>query len=832
MEFLSHIDNGIKTYLKEHLKRVAERSRRYFYFSQMEKDLKKVSYIIGLTHDFGKYTTYFQRRLLGIEYGDKRANHSFISAIFAAYYLNKLKDKFDIADEVKEYLPLIGFFVVYHHHSDLTSLDKIEDEFNDEKKYRKNIEILNDQINDIENNYLFVEKELRDIGLRIKIKEFKKSLSEIIQEVDKEIFFYRENSYNRDFSRIPFLILSFFSSLIEADKKEAGKVKDPDRKTIPENIVEIYKEKSFRNLPKTELNLLREEIFRKVTNKAKTISLSNRIFTFTSPTGSGKTLTGFSFAVKLRNRIKKEFGYTPRIIYSLPFISIIKQNYEVLRNVLSNIEDFKGNSSNYIIEHHHLSNLKYEEGDEFKEVEESLALIESWDSEVVVTTFIQLLHTIIGFKNRFLKKYTKIARSILILDEVQNIPVEYWELVRNFIKLLTKYLNIYVILMTATKPFIFTEEDSTEILPDNKVYFSKFQRIVIKPRLEKEITLEKLKESFISEFNAEKSYLIVLNTIESSIQFFKYLKESMKEIPLYYLSTNIVPIERMRRITELRLFLKYKEIFKNLDNAQILAKTNIEREILKDRFNEFKNWSKKGLNPVVVSTQVIEAGVDLDFDIVYRDIAPLDSIVQVAGRCNREFKKKLGEVYVYLLRKDTGIYANYVYGKVSPYISKDIFKNKDVVEEKDLPELIDLYFSKIKDAKGDSGKSIFNAFLDLNFYDKNSVSVSEFRLINEEETFPIFIELNQEAKNIWVKYNDTIENKEIDRWEKRRRILQIRGEFTNYLISKRIDEKYFKVFEITNEGGLGYVSYENLNKYYDNETGFKINKLKGVDLIF
>ncbi|RKY63321.1 MAG: hypothetical protein DRQ02_12755, partial [Candidatus Latescibacterota bacterium] len=73
---------------------------------------------------------------------------------------------------------------------------------------------------------------------------------------------------------------------------------------------------------------------------------------------------------------------------------------------------------------------------------------------------------------------------------------------------------------------------------------------------------------------------------------------------------------------------------------------------------------------------------------------------------------------------------------------------------------------------------------------------------------------------------------EIDRWEKRRRILQIRSEFTNYLISKRIDEKYFKVFEITNEGGLGYVSYENLNKYYDNETGFKINKLKGVDLIF
>ena len=829
MEFFSHIDDGVKTYLKDHLKRVAERSREYFYFSQMEEDLKKISYIIGLTHDFGKYTTYFQKRLLGIEYGDKRANHSLISAIFTAYYLDKLKDKFNIVDEVKKYLPLIGFFVVYHHHSDLTSLHEIRDKLEDEET----IEVIKDQIKDIKKNSSFIEKELKEIRIDITIDDFQNNLDNIIKNLRKEIYFYKKPSGKADLKeKVSILILSLFSSLIEADKKEAGKVKDPERKNIPENIVEIYKEKSFKNLPKTELNLLREEIFRKVTNKAKTISLSNRIFTFTSPTGSGKTLTGFSFAIKLRNRIKKEFGYTPRIIYSLPFISIIKQNYEVLRNVLSNVEDFKGNSSNYIIEHHHLSNLKYEEGDEFKEVEESLALIESWDSEVVVTTFIQLLHTIIGFKNRFLKKYTKIARSILILDEVQNIPVEYWKLVRDFIRLLTKYLNIYVILMTATKPFIFTKENSTEILPDNKAYFSKFQRIVIKPRLEKEITLEKLKESFISEFNTDKSYLIVLNTIESSIQFFKYLKESIKEIPLYYLSTNITPIERIKRITELRLFLKYKDIFKNLNDAQNLGKSKIEREILKDKFNEFKNWSGRGLNPIVVSTQVIEAGVDLDFDIVYRDIAPLDSIVQVAGRCNREFKKKLGEVYVYLLRKDTGMYASYVYGKISPYISKDIFRNKDVVEERQLPELIDLYFSKIKDAKGDSGKSIFNAFLDLSFYDRNSVSVSEFRLIKEEETFPIFIELNEKAKNVWIEYNDVIRNKEIDKWEKRRRILQIRGEFTNYLISKRIDEKYFKVFEIANEVGLGYVPCENLNKYYDNETGFKIGKLKGVDLIF
>ncbi len=829
MEFYSHIEKDkdgavvSKIFLKDHLREVAEKSRFYFFFSD-QSNFSEISYFIGLCHDFGKYTTFFQERLLGISNRNSLGDHSFISAIFTSFFYIKNIFKFkDFEKPILKFLPLSVFFVVYHHHSDLTSLEDIDSKL----QKSESLENVRKQIQNLKESKDKINSELREIGLNLTIEEFESSIQHTIYELSKEFFCYkRDNEENK--VKISLLTLSLFSSLIDADKKCAGKVGEIDRKIIPDNIVEIYKKKEFENSHKNDLNLMREEIYQNVMSKVEGIDLSKRIYTFTSPTGSGKTLTAFSFAIKLRNRISKESEHTPRIIYSLPFISIIEQNSQILKNVLSNIEGFEGNVSNYIIEHHHLSKVSYEEGNESKEVDESLLLIESWESEVIVTTFVQFLHTIIGFKNRFLKKLHNIARSIIILDEVQNIPIEYWDVIENVLKNFSIYLNCYIILMTATKPLIFRHTESIELLDNNEKYFKRFEKVILKTELNIN-SLEKLKEWFLDLYKSSpsSSYLIVLNTIGTSITMFELLKSSIQNDRVYYLSTNIIPLERLKRITEVKIFLKYKEEFKQKvckENIQSKLKTCFEKEILRNNYEKFLSMAQRDIGLIVVSTQVVEAGVDLDFDVVIRDIGPFDSIVQVAGRCNREFRKQSGDVRIVCLKENGKTFAGMVYGKISPDISLKILEEKYQVSEQEFYYLIDEYFKESIQRKSlQESEDIYKAILDLCFFDHSGIlkTVSDFQLIKEKNMFPIFIEIDNNAKEIWSKYLSIVNSESFDRWKKKAELLKIKQDFEKYLISVRINKEDFAIYEIMEEDNIGHVSFEKLGKFYDINTGFK-----------
>ncbi|MEF3244794.1 MAG: CRISPR-associated endonuclease Cas3'' [Caldisericaceae bacterium] len=842
MEFYSHIEKVgsvvvSKTLLKDHLREVGEKSSDYFFFTD-QRILSNISYFVGLCHDFGKYTTFFQERLLGESKNSSLGDHSFISAIFTAWVFSKKLDEFkELEESILRFLPLITFFVVYHHHSDLTSLEDIDNKLQD----NISLENVKKQIQNLKENETAINVELKEIGLNLTIEEFESALQNksasqnIIYELSKEIYFYNRDDGNK--VKISLLILSLFSSLIDADKKCAGKVKDVDRRFIPDDIVDIYKKKVFSISPISDLNLMREEIYQNVVSKVEGLDLSKRIYTLTSPTGSGKTLTSFSFAIKLRNRIAKEFGYTPRIIYSLPFISIIQQNFKILQNVLSNIEDFKENASNYIIEHHHLSKISYEEGNEFKEVEEALLLLESWESEVIVTTFIQFLYTIIGFKNRFLKKFHNIARSIIILDEVQNIPIEYWDLVENVLKNLANFLNCYIILMTATRTLIFEEKDATELLDNHSKYFKKFKRVTLMPALNIN-SIETLKEYFIDLYRNSpySSYLIVLNTIGSSIEIFELLKSSIQNGIIYYLSTNITPLDRLKRITEIKIFLKYKEAFKRKIGKETLQKElkdSFEKEILENNYERFLEMAEKDTSLIVISTQVIEAGVDLDFDTVIRDIGPFDSIVQVAGRCNREFRNEIGVVKIVYLKEDGNSFAGMVYRKISPDISFKILRDKSQIEEEEFCNLIDEYFKESKRRRSSQeSEDIYNAILDLCFFDPfRRDTVANFKLIKEEKVFPIFVEVDKQAKEIWNKYLSIVNNENFSRWEKKNALLKIKQDFEKYLISVRVDKDDFSLFEIAQDNDLGYVPFEKLEKYYNIETGFKRKQHRGETII-
>lgn len=801
MIFYSHVNEREKPQkeLKEHLKGVAEDAKSSIEQVAIKEHhyLAEIAYLIGISHDFGKYTSFFQEYLIKKKDWGRRSHHSFISALFAAWQVQKYLEKNKPKKETYSYLPLVSYFVVLHHHGDLGSLEvdipsikylKNPPKFPyTEPNLREKLKTTYEQVDNLKEQERLksIEENYSEMEASERVKTFLDSWLEDLKTLSKLNRSFKNMESEDDKILFSFITSLLYSALIDADKRDAGEVSKISRKKLPENLVDKYREAHFDLQSSKSINLIRNEIYDKVMHKIKEIPLQNHLFTLTAPTGSGKTLTAFSIALKLRARIKKEKDYTPRIIYSLPFITIIEQNYEVIRNVLSSeIKDFGENETSYLLKHHHLTDLKYKEGKEDKPLDEALLLIESWQSEVIVTTFVQFLHTVIGFKNKFLKKYHNITGSIILLDEVQNIPIEYWDLVEKVIKSLATHFGCYFVLLTATRPLILKEQNAVELVEDSQNYFKKLNRVVIKSNINKR-NIDEFVEWFKNSYNSKKSYLIVANTIRSSKEIYEKIKSYNLSNCLFYLSTSIIPKQRMGRI----------KVVKNLLNS--------------------KN------KPIVVSTQVIEAGVDLDFDAVIRDIGPIDSIIQVTGRCNREYDKAQREAYVFSLDH----FANYVYGKIHPDVSKKLLGNKEICES-DFYKMTDRYFEEVRSKINDDvSKYIWEAILELRFHeeyppqrDGYNIQVSEFQLIDEKgEYADVFVELDEEAQAIWKEYCKRVYG-EKDFLKRRLTYLSISRKFRSYIVSVRVHKEIVLPAEVC---GLRYIPQEQLKDFYSIETGFR-----------
>lgn len=799
--------------LKNHLQEVGNAVKKLIIHSP-PNNLKLVpesGYLLGIAHDFGKYTVYFQDYLLrDIKDTQSRHHHGLISAIFASYLAKKCQKE---NDGYGKYMPLLFYFVVLHHHGDLNALEldlvrgkdlKEKDFLPVAEPWRSRLKALQYQFEDISKNLPQIQAEYAELLgdyqiMNAKIEDFLNSWRDLLSMLYELCYQLLEKEDEDTRLSIFIVILFLYSLLIDTDKKEAADVTGIERREIPGYLVDKYRERSFEiDISAVKgINGIRNEIYRNVVEKISKPS-SHHIFTFTAPTGTGKTLASFSCALKLREQLEKEKGYAPRIIYSLPFTSIIDQNYEVIRDVLCLLPGFKKNENVYLIKHHHLADLSYKVEDEERPISESLLLVESWESEVIVTTFIQLLHTIIGFKNRLLKKFHNIAGSIILLDEVQNIPIEYWNLINRVFKLLVKHLNCYVILLTATKPLIFDEGEAATLLDNYKKYFNekKLDRVTLKPDVNPKL-LDEFFQNFKSLYDKSNSYLIVLNTIKSSVIFHNMLKDDemfkrlVRDKCLIYLSTNIIPRERQKRIDKIKEFLKK------------------EKKI------------------IVVSTQVVEAGVDIDLDIVIRDIGPIDSIVQVAGRCNRGMNKTKGMVYVFNLVDNNTSYAKYVYGNTHFVISRDLLNSKPL-EESQFFDLINQYFTITKQKKNlDASIHIWDAIQNFRFRFPNITSISDFELIKEKSGYvDVFVEQDEGAKKLFGKYIKEV-LKEEDFRKRRNNYLSIRKDFKSYVIS--IPKSLSKGLEQVNEHLLK-IPHVQLQLYYDHDTGLK--RIEDSNFIF
>lgn len=731
--------------------------------------------ILAYCHDFGKYTSYFQEYLITGN-KNKLANHGFISALFGAYIAINTFGEDNI-------IPLLLYNNILHHHGSIKNfstnlpqkpmgISEADSVFLIEK-----VEIVKKQIEDIKNHKIEIATEYEVSGYGDYFNEFldESNISDVLKKLKKINYKYHEKNKRINDQRNYFKHNLLYSALIAADKLSASDTMLPTERFAQfEELLEV-KGRSFKN-DNSFLNNMRAEIFDNIQNTLEDNAHST-IFTITSPTGSGKTLSGFFAALKLQNIL----GDNRRIIYSLPFTSIINQNYDVIYNLFANINEFKGNSSHYIMKHHSMANKDYES--EFYDYSalQSEMLMESWNSGVVVTTFVQLLETLISSSNRMLKKFNSIKGAIILLDEVQAIDIEYYPLVNYILKGAVEYLDCRIIMMTATKPMLL--QDSVELLKSNEKYFNSFKRTKLIPKLNN-ITLDDFVDEFIEAMDERKSYLIVCNTIKQSLEIYHKISKTSRDV--YYLSTNLLPMHR--------------------------------REVIED----IKAKLSRGEKPILISTQVVEAGVDLDFDEVIRDLAPLDSIIQAAGRCNRNNKRNRGDILIYNMISNNGkSFGQSVYGKSSLNITKALLEEKEEFLEEEYLELINDYFVKVNDnLSKDASNYYIDSLNNLKFSQDNvedRYAIEKFSLIKEKGNYiDVFFILDDKAEELFYELRRIQSIKDIN--EKNNAFNKIKGIVRDYILSLPI--KYYGKFSVEESSTMFYLPREGCEDYYDNKTGF------------
>jgi len=802
--------------LKEHLENVGRLSKEILESKTIDckKIFAEIAYIIGITHDFGKATTYFQNWL---ENGRKTqyAQHGFLSSLVGYLTVKNFLSNIQKLDEFW-YLPGIAWIVISKHHGNLRDI------LNEEAAKLKDsneLKIVEEQLNDIFfNNLTEILGIYRSLGLDIsEILNDIKNLGHLAREVYRNVKRICMDSFNNKNLKYYFLVLFFYSVLLDADKLDAsGRRNLPKREYIPSNIVDEYKKKKFGE-PKTKVDIIREKAYNEVIAKVNDVDLIHeRILSINLPTGCGKTLIGLSFSLKLRERIKASFGFTPKIIYSLPFLSIIDQNAEIIEEILKfKYKEYEEIPSNLLLTHHHLADIEYKEiknGElSIEELNRSLLLTEGWHSEIVITTFVQLFHSLITNKNRAARKFHNITNSILILDEIQSIPHKYWLLINKVLIYLAYNLNCWIILMTATKPLIFKDEEIKELVTNPKEYFNAFNRVIFNSDF-KIRTLKEFKDEIWNKILSEnKSILIVVNTINSCKELYEFLKDkfaslyginkedvidedgiaNFPDLELINLSTHILPSYRLRRIDRIK--------------------------------NGSDSKSKK--RKVIVTTQLIEAGVDISVDIVYRDFAPLDCLIQTAGRCNRNNERNKGNVNIVILKDERQEFYKYIYDSTLIDATRSVIEAfSGAVKEKDFVlSSVDKYYKIVlKRGSKDKSKNILESIIKLDF----SKTV-EFDLIQEKlPTISLFVEVDDVAEEIRKKMEEIFRSKKS--LERKLELLKIRKKLNDYTISVKYLEKIkttiLELNKISNLDGFRYISKNELERYYKIDSGLNFEE--------
>ncbi|MDS1029151.1 CRISPR-associated helicase Cas3' [Bacillota bacterium LX-D] len=723
--------------------------------------LKNVSYLIGLGHDLGKATTYFQKRLEDPSFKTAVTNHSELSAMITWDLVQQYGTQNKCDPELVKLVGVLAYLVVRKHHGAIGNAENILETDADED---------------------VLEKQLGSLDIAEVLAIIAESEIPVEYQWNKEVLLKLRKtvwkSWDKllDYSGMPLYYLHklFFSALVASDKGSVilqgrkPSLAQGDGSKIP--MIEHYKKKFNGD---STLDIMREELYQEALRNVEKF-LDNPLLSLNMPTGTGKTLTSLAVAYRIKELLNK----SGPIIYCLPFTSVIDQNYQVFEEVIENYSKRLPTSSE-LIKHHYLAAKDYKDAEQEWNPDESRFLIQAWESELIVTTFVQLFHTLAGNGNRQLIKLHRLKNAVIILDEVQAIPVKYWCFIRKVLKTLAQELQCHIILVTATLPLIFDQSEIKNLITKPQAYFQKVNRTKLKLYHTKPLLLQDFYHHLecLIEQNNNKDILIVLNTIQSAAQVYDYLKDKEYQRDYFYLSSYVVPKERTERLKQ-----------------------------LKDKKN------KKQKPKLIVTTQLIEAGVDLDVGLVIRDFGPLDAINQVAGRCNRHWNRSEAEqVYIFRLLNDKGKdFAFMIYDPILLLATQECLNGASEVPEQDYWLLNNKYFEKLKIKRSEEDKKLIDLAGRL---EHDTVSRS-FQLIEDLPKTPVFIQLDAEAEKLWQKYLAMINEKEA--WQQKEAFSEFKKEFMEYVIN--VTEK--DTAGLSQVEDFYLISKEQLNDFYHLETGF------------
>lgn len=481
-------------------------------------------------------------------------------------------------------------------------------------------------------------------------------------------------------------IKMLYSSLVDADFLDTEKFMQEETvlrggcdtlDQLKERLESYLEDKKWLNA-QTGINGMRTEILEAAAQQGR--KQKRGIYTLTVPTGGGKTISSLRFA--LHHGV--EHGLK-RIIYVIPYVNIIEQTAEKFREILG---------SRNVLEHH--SNVIYEEEDE-QEWRQFQLTSENWGMPIIVTTAVQFFESLFHNKPSRCRKLHNIANSVIIYDEVQMLPVNQWVPCIHALEELSKSYKATQVLCTATQPAIEFPKKTfpLEIIKEPKKYFGKFKRVVFRDTglLTLEEAAEKIKE--------REQVLCIVNTKQRAQSLYHLVSE--KE-GVFHLTTMMIPVHR--------------------------------KEVLR----QIKERLKEGKLCRVVATSLVEAGVDLDFPYVMREQAGLDSILQAAGRCNRNGRRNFEDSITEVFELE---------GEIPPSIRQQVDAARYVMrqyEQWDSLEAIEAYFKFWRELRGAENLDQEQVMEKVNRYAFREIAEA-FRLI-EKDTYTVYIPWKEKGEEL------------------------------------------------------------------------------------